>query len=228
MSAPHDEVFFKGKTYPVQAWRLIYRYITRRRAPDTAFHRQMTTLGLTRDEALELYRAQLYAPWQIKFVKKAPPEEELVGDEECSGWDIYYNRETRKYSVRDPETKELKRTEDKICLEVTASIKTSGGHDKPVLVEITCTTLIKEKNSRETINAAEKVGDGLFAWLEKEGWDSLLDAFETVGTAFNGEKHVQERGWYLWPVPDYPKIHVLAEKKKPRSRTYEGDFTVLE
>jgi len=228
MSEPLDAVRYRGKTYPIEAWRLIYTYITRRKAPDIEFHRRMEHLGLTRTEALELYRAQMWRPWEIEFVKVTPPEEEWIADESITGYDIYYNQKTKKYTVRDPETLAPIRTEDKICLELTASIKTSEGHDIPVVVEITACTYIKEKGLTDLIQTEKKVEEGLKNWLIEQGWGNLIKAFEKEGVAYNGKNIIEEKGWYPFPVPDYPKVHVEVEKKKPRKRSYSGEYKVEE
>jgi len=216
-------VRYAGVTYPIEAWRLVYDYITARRAPDATFNRRMRALGVTLDNAYALYRAQLYTPWLIEFIR-VPPEEEWISTEECSGLDIYYNTETKKYVIRDPDTLEKLREDKKIAMELTASIKTSGGHDKPVVVEITATTYLKEKDSAETIATEKQVNTALKDWLTEQGWERLIHAYEKVGVAYNGETHVKTVGRYPWEIPDHPKVHALVEKKKPRSRTYEGEF----
>jgi len=60
--------------YPIEAWQIIYNYITRHRAPDCEFDRQMKRLGVSRSDAYTLYRAQLYTPRKVSFIK-VPPEE---------------------------------------------------------------------------------------------------------------------------------------------------------
>jgi len=225
--AAADAIRYKGIIYPIQAWRIIYDYITRRRAPDAEFTRRLATLGLTRTEAYELYRAQMWRPWEIEFIKIAPPEEEWVSDESITGYDIYYRFTDKKYPIRD-EKKALVRVETKICMEITASISTSEGHDRPVVVEITCTTYVKEMDLSALIQAEKKVEQGLIEWLKSQGWGSLIHAFEKTGVSYSGEHIIEERGWYTWTPPDYPKVHVVVEKKKPRPRTYSGEFTVEE
>ena len=223
-----DAIRYKGILYPIKAWRIIYDYITTRKAPDAEFTRRLATLGLTRTEAYELYRAQMWRPWEIKFIKIAPPEEEWVSDESITGYDIYYRfTPDKKYPIRD-EKKALVRVETKICMELTASIKTSGGHDVPVVVEITCTTYVKEKGLTEIIEAERKVNKGLQAWLLEHGWGAMMKAYEKVGVSYSGEHIIEERGWYTWSVPDFPKVHVVVEKKKPRARSYDGQFKVEE
>jgi len=214
-------------TYPIEAWRIVYDYVTKRRAPDAEFNRRMRRLGIPLPDAYALYRAQLYTPWLIKFLY-VPPEEEWISPEECSGMNIYYNTETKKYVIRDPDTAEKLREDVKIALELTASIKTRGGHDKPLIVEITVTTYLKQKGSAELIKTEKKVNEALQKWLTEQGWGNLIHAYQKVGVAYNGETHVLTVGRYPWEIPDYPQVHVLVEKKKPRKRTYEGEFNAEE
>lgn len=213
-------VRYAGITYPIEAWRLVYDYVTARRAPDAAFNRRMRRLGVSLTDAYSLYRAQIYTPWLIEFLPA-----EWISTEECTGYDIYFNPETLKYIIRDPETKEIIREETKIAMELTASIKTSGGHDKPVVVEITATTYLKEKDSAEVIATEKQVNTALTDWLTEQGWERLIHAYEKVGSAYNSETHIRKVGRYPWEIPSYPKVHVLVEKKKPRKRTYEGEFS---
>lgn len=144
----------------------------------------------------------------------------------CTGYDIFYDVERKKYVVRDPKTKQKIREENKICMELTASIETSEGHDVPVVVEITCTTYVKQMSLSELVKAEKTVEEGLRNWLIEQGWEQLMRAFEKVGVAYNGEEHVKKAGRYTWLVHDYPRVNVLVEKKKPRARTYKGEFTV--
>jgi hypothetical protein len=156
-----------------------------------------------------------------------PVEEQLIADEECSGYDIYYRFADKKYVVRD-ENKALVRVEEKICLEITASIETHEGHDVPVVVEITCTTYVKEKDLSMLIQTEKNVETGLVEWLQAQGWGELMKGFTKEGVAYNGEIHIDQKAWYTWSVPDYPKVHVFVEKKEPRKRSYEGDYKVEE
>jgi len=157
-----------------------------------------------------------------------PVREERVADEECTGMDIFFDLDDKIYNVRDPETRELIRREEKICMELTASIETGGGHDVPVVVEITCTCYVKEKGLSDLIAAEKKVEASLREWLIEQGWGNLIQAFIKEGVAYNGEEHVKAEARYSWFISDYPKVHALVEKKEPRKRTYEGDFTVEE
>jgi len=156
-----------------------------------------------------------------------PIEEQWIADEAITGYDIYYRFADKKYVVRD-EKKALVRVETKICMELTASIRTSEGRDTPVVVEITCTTYVKEMDLSALIQAEKKVEQGLMEWLKDQGWGSLIHAFEKTGVSYSGKTIIEERGWYTWSVPDLPKVHVVVEKKKPRARTYDGEFKVEE
>ncbi|MEM2568156.1 MAG: hypothetical protein QXH20_06795 [Candidatus Bathyarchaeia archaeon] len=155
-----------------------------------------------------------------------PPKEEYIGDEECSGYDLYFNLDTRKYVVRHPTTKEIIREEEKICMELTASISTETGHDVPLIVEISATTLVKDMDLSRLLSAEKEVEEGLRRWLIEQGWGNVIHAYEKVGVAYNGEKHIIETGWYTWTVPNYPRVHVYVEKKEPRRAEYEGEYTV--
>lgn len=159
--------------------------------------------------------------------KVKPVEEQWIGDEECSGYDIYYRFADKKYVVRD-ENKALVRVEDKICLELTASIETHEGHDVPVVVEITSTTYVKEKDLSMLILTEKAVERGLVEWLRDQNWGELMKGFTKEGVAYNGEIHIETKAWYSWQVPDLPKVHVFVEKKEPRKRSYEGEYRVEE
>jgi len=155
-----------------------------------------------------------------------PPREELIGDEECSGYDIWFNLDTRKYVVRHPETKAFIREEEKICMELTASIETHTGHEVPLIVEMTATTLVKDMSLSELVRAEKQVEGRLMEWLIEQGWGNVIHAFTKTAVAYNGQKHIEETKWYAWRVPDYPKVYVYVEKREPRVGTYEGEFTV--
>lgn len=157
-----------------------------------------------------------------------PLREEMIADEECTGYDIWFDLDEEVYNIRDPDTRELIRREDKICMELTASIETREGHDVPVVVEITCTCYVEEMSLSDLIATENKVEDQLRAWLIEQGWGNLIAAFIKEGVAYNGEDHVEKKMRYTWTVPDYPKVHALVEKKRPRPRKYEGDFEVEE
>jgi hypothetical protein len=159
--------------------------------------------------------------------KVKPIEEQWIGDEECSGYDIYYRFADKKYIVRD-ENKALVRVENKICLELTASIETHEGHDVPVVVEITSTTYVKEKDLSMLILTEKAVERGLVEWLRAQNWGALMKGFTKEGVAYNGEIHIETKAWYSWQVPDLPKVHVFVEKKEPRKRSYEGEYKVEE
>jgi hypothetical protein len=156
---------------------------------------------------------------------KPPLEEQWIADEECSGYDIYYRFAGKKYVVRD-ENKALVRVEDRICLELTASIETHEGHDVPVVVEITCTTYVEEQDLSTLIQTEKAVERGLVGWLSAHDWGNLMSGFTKEGVAYNGEVHIDTKAWYPWQVPDLPKVHVFVEKKEPRKRSYEGEYTI--
>jgi hypothetical protein len=218
----------QDRLLPYNAWLYVYRFVSANKAPDRAFDRDLARMGLTRSEALQLYRAVRFDPAHIDFIAEhvpppPPPGEEIIGDEGITGYTIYFNFETEKYPVKD-ENGNLIRTENKICIELTYSISTSTGHDVPVVVEITCTTYVKEKSRTDILQAQRDIDEALTHWLILNDWANLLEGFEKKGVTYNGENAIIERGWYTWPIPDYPRVHVTVEKKKPRSRTYTGEF----
>jgi len=158
---------------------------------------------------------------QIKLIeeelKKRPPipVEEWIGPEETTGYTIFYNIETKKYSIRDPETKELLRTEDNLIIETTASIETSTGHDVPATLEITVVTQVKETNSSEIYRVTAPEGPietGLITWLIHEGWGELARAFDTVAHAFLGKTEQHKRGYPCEP-DDYPTVRLWMERR---------------
>lgn len=161
--------------------------------------------------------------------KKVKPieKEEYVGIEGCSGMNIYFHTEEEIYVVRHPETKTLIRTDKKLCIELTASIKTEAGHD-PVTCEITVTTYVEKESASGLIRVEKAMEEGLMNWLRDEGWASLLHAFEKIGISYNTQKHVDEVGLYPYNVPDFPTAHVFMERKSRdiKLRSYEGNFKV--
>jgi hypothetical protein len=161
-------------------------------------------------------------------MKTPPPpiNEERIADEECTGYDINFDLDYKDYTIRDPDTNELIRREQKIAMELTASIDTNTGHDVPVVVEITCTTYVEEMSLAELIKAEHRVEKSLRGWLISQNWGNLIQAFIKEGVAYNSEEHVNDVVRYPWTIPDYPDVHTLVEKKRPRARKYEGDFTV--
>jgi hypothetical protein len=161
--------------------------------------------------------------------KKVKPieKEEYVGIEGCSGMNIYFHTEEEIYVVRHPETKSLIRTDKKLCIELTASIKTEGGHD-PITCEITVTTYVEKESASGLISVEKAMEEGLMNWLRDEGWANLLHAFEKIGISYNTQKHVDEVGLYPYNVPDFPTAHVFMERKSRniKLRSYEGNFKV--
>jgi ribosomal protein S25 len=172
------------------------------------------------------YHAYPPLPPAVPPPPKPPPGEELIGDEECSGYDIWFNLDTETYMVREPKTYRLIREERKICMELTYSIETHEGHEVPLIVEITTTTLVEKMGLSDLINVAKDIDRRLKDWLIENNWGNVIHAVTKTGEAFNGEKHIEETGWYPWIVPDYPRVYVYVEKKEPRRREYEGEFTV--
>jgi hypothetical protein len=167
------------------------------------------------------------------------PEEQFIGDEACSGNDIFYRitdkplpedgkNHEKDYIVRDPQTRQLIRIEKKICIELTASIETHEDHDVPLIVEITCTTYVKQKDRSELIRTENLIEKALKEWLIEQNWGNLIHSFTKEGVEYNGQDHVETRGWYTWQVPDYPKVYVFVEKTDPRERSYTGEFKVEE
>jgi hypothetical protein len=128
--------------------------------------------------------------------------------------------------VREPKTYKLIREERKICMELTYSIETHEGHEVPLIVEITTTCLVEKMGLSDLMTAEKEVDRRLMEWLREQGWGHVIHAVTKAGVAYNGEKHIEESRWYTWTVPDYPKVHVYVEKKEPRYREYEGQFTV--
>jgi hypothetical protein len=162
-----------------------------------------------------------------RFERKVVVELERVGTESCSGLDIYFDPSRSIYVVKHPQTKEIVREEDKICIELTASIKTEGGHD-PITCEITVTTYVSNMGTSDLVGVEKEMEDGLKRWLNEQGLGFLLEAFEKVGVAYNGEKHVDEVKLYPYDVPDYPTAYIYLERRSVyiRLRTYEGEFKV--
>lgn len=158
-----------------------------------------------------------------------PPEEELIGDEAITGYDIYYNTETKKYVIRHPETRELIRTEDKLVIEWTGSLETGVGHDVPMTVEITAVVAVKEFDGDDIINLTKEDGDydtALYVKIDTVWGVTLLNALRKIGISYNGYS-IAER-WYPFPIHDYPIAHVFFERKSRyiKLRGYHNDVNL--
>jgi len=195
------------------------RYMTQRVIIDLQYSNRSLEGWQTRDRR-ELEELEKPPP------PPPPPPEQFIADEECSGYSIYYDLDNEIYNVRDPDTKELIRSEEKICLELTASIDTHEGHDVPLTVEITTTSYVKQKTIGELVTTERDTEKALRDYLIAIGFENVIKGFVKEGVAYNGEKHIQQRGWYTWQVPDFGDTHAFIEKKHPRERKYEGDFKV--
>lgn len=165
-----------------------------------------------------------------EIAKKIPPPpappEELIGDESCSGYDIWFDLTDNIYRIRDPDTKELIREEDKIAVALTASIRTGKGHDVPIALEITAVTYITEMSLSEIVTLEKNLERTTMNWLRQEGWGALLPSFEKIGVELNGETHVDHVGLYPFSVPDHPEIHFYVERRSRyiKKRTYQGEM----
>jgi len=162
--------------------------------------------------------------------------EEWIGDEACSGYDIYYGmeyseaegREVGVYQIRDPDTHELIRTDDKLAVAMSASISTDVGHDVPITLEIMAVTFVREMNLTDLTRLDTAMERATMDWLKEQGWGALLHAFEKIGVEYNGETHVKAVKLYPFTVPDYPTIHFIVERRSRyvKERTYEGEKEV--
>lgn len=163
---------------------------------------------------------------RARFERKVIVELERVGDEECSGMDIWFNPAEGNYVVKHPATDQTIRVEDKLCIEITYSIATRTGHDVPLTVEITVTSYVQSMDKGTLIITEQNMDDAMRTWLEDNDWGQLLDCFKKIGVAYNGEQHVNAKKRYPWTVPDYPTVHAHVERKSKyiSHREYEGEF----
>jgi len=169
-----------------------------------------------------------------RISRKVVVVEELLGDESCSGYRIYWRPREEDYAVRKPapegEIGELVRTEKRIAVAVTYSLSTEVGHDVPLELEIMCVTYMAGMGKSEIEAAVAKDGPielGLKKWLLEQGWaPELMDAVEKIGVEYNGEKHVDARALYDFTVPDWGMVHVVVERRSRYipERRYEGEF----
>lgn len=197
-------------------------YIARR-------ERIIADINFERDTYLRPLESRIrYLKEQIKLIieelKKRPPipEEQWIGPEETTGYSIFYNTETKKYPIRDPETKELLRTEDILVIETTASVETNVGHDIPITLEITAITQVEYNEEKDKeYDAAEidritspdgPIESGLILWLVRNGWGEVARAFDTIDHAFLGKTEQPKRGYPCEPE-FYPKIRVWLERR---------------
>jgi hypothetical protein len=154
--------------------------------------------------------------------------EEFIGDEACSGYDIYYDPHAKIYRIRDPETHELIREDKKLAVALTASIETKVGHDVPITLEITAVTYVTKMGLTDLVTLDKAMEKTTMQWLRDQGWGALLHAFEKIGIEYNGETHVEAIKLYPFTVPDYPTLHFYVERKSryiPK-RIYEGEKTI--
>jgi hypothetical protein len=202
-------------------------YSTARYALEELARRGLITRHIAWPPRRIFYHAYPPLPPALPPPPRPPPREELIGSEEETGYDIWFNLDTRTYMVREPKTYRLIREERKICIELTASMKTEGGHD-PITCEITVTTYVSGMGLSDVTRVESEMERGLMDWLLAEGWGMLLHAFEVIGIAYNGEKTVEEARLYTWTVPDYPIAHVFMERKSAyiALRHYEGEYRI--
>jgi hypothetical protein len=155
-------------------------------------------------------------------VVKPPPPPVYIGTEAKTGYDIYYNPQTKKYEVIDPTTKVKVREEDKIVIEYTASIVTGEKERRGAFefldVEITAVTAVKEMDDAEVTRVEDDMEPAVLRHLAEKGWGAALAAFEKTGIAYNGLSIVEEQNHYGYPVPQYPKMAVHFEKTKRSAR----------
>lgn len=160
--------------------------------------------------------------------------EEWLGDEACSGNDIWWNALNKQYVVRKPRTKgqligELVRREKKLGITYTASIETGKGHDVPLTVEITTVTLVREKDLAAIAEVERQLDRKTMDYMVQNAWANLMPSFEKKGIEFNGEHHILNIRLYPFKVPDYPTAHLLIERKSRYipDRKYEADISLV-
>jgi hypothetical protein len=78
------------------------------------------------------------------------------------------------------------------------------------------------------MNAEKKVEQALLDYLKQTPFANAISAFEKTGVAYNGKNLIEEKRWYPWEVPDFPKVNVQIEKKEKTKRSYPGEFKVEE
>lgn len=153
--------------------------------------------------------------WSEEIDRELPPVEEFIGDELLTGLDIYYHLEDLVYNIRDPETKELVRTEKELVIEVTGSIRTRVGHDVPITLEITAITTVSEADGTEIIRITKRMGpleSGLIDYLKGTAWGELARRLDTMDHSFLG-KSLEPRRSYPCEAPDYSSVAVWLERK---------------
>jgi hypothetical protein len=160
--------------------------------------------------------------------------EQWLGDESCSGMDIFWNALTKQYVVRKPRVRdqligELVRREKKLGISYTASIETSEGHDVPLTVEITTVTLVKEMDSAAISQVEKQLDQKTMDYMIKSAWGNLMPGFEKKGIEYNSKGHIDNIHLYPFTVPDYPTAHVLIERKSRYipERKYEADISLV-
>jgi hypothetical protein len=160
--------------------------------------------------------------------------EEWLGDEACSGMDIFWNALDKQYVVRKPRVKdqligELVRREKKLGLTYTGSIETSEGHDVPLAVEITTVTLVREKDPAAIAEVERQLDRKTMDYMARNAWANLMPSFEKKGIEYNGEHHILKIRLYPFKVPDYPTAHLLIERKSRYipDRKYEADISLV-
>jgi hypothetical protein len=176
-------------------------------------------INYERDTLLHPLESRIhYLQEQIKLIEDELARrrrEEWIADEEITGLDIYYHLDEEVYHIRDPDTRELIRTEEELVIELTGSIVTEVGHDIPTALEITAITTIKQKDNTEIKRITRREGpleSGLIGWLVHEGWGDLARRLDSVDFAFLG-KSIEHKRAYPCIAPSYPKTAIWIERK---------------
>ncbi|MEM2338417.1 MAG: FaeA/PapI family transcriptional regulator [Candidatus Bathyarchaeia archaeon] len=200
-------------------------YYTARYALEELARRGLITKHVTWPPRRVFYHAYPPAPPPLPPPPPPPPKEEYIGSEETTGYDIFYNVDEEKYKVRDPKTKELIRTEDKLLIEVTCSMEDyEEGHDVPISLELTGMTLVEKKGIAEIGRLTARnspIEKAIDRWLiepvrgtiMEPGWTKLEKRFiGTIDYAFMGASEEPKRA-YPCPAPDYPKLRLWMERR---------------
>ena len=147
-----------------------------------------------------------------KIIVVIPPEEEYIGIDAETGHDIYYNRRTREYVLRDKKTKKEIRRSTYLEVDETVSIDTGEGHDIPFVAEVTGSTRVRRMGRAE-----------LDMW-ERE-FQTTLDKFFHSQKGFDQIKSRAMKKGVEYKIggkaPDWNEVDVVIEKKEPRVGKYE-------
>lgn len=179
------------------------------------YMRRMRLLGFSPGEALILMGE--YTRAEIRIRPVTTPQE-LIGDEDETGYTLFYAPRIREYLAEYPAPPPYVRVavgRDKWLVVIyVGSIKTGGGHE-PIDVEVRCLTYVTGMDRRD-VDAVEKRLDEVTISVTMSEWGSdLASRLVKKGIAYN-RRGVFETA--LRRLAKKPKRKVPKKAEKPPRR----------